>query len=98
MLVQNSKSLDSDSSDYEKKKHIRDWHNKNLHDIINQDDIVNANKDDIADKKHWLNELEELDIFKCKNMKNLLDADPQLYLDPDIRHFSDICRNDRTYK
>jgi len=96
MLVQNSKSLDSDSSDYDKKKQIRDWHDKNLHNIMDQDDIVDANKDDIADKKDRLNVLEELDIFKCKNMKNLLDADPQLYLNQDIKHFSDICRNDRT--
>ena len=96
MLVPNSKSLDSDSSDYEKKKHIRDWYDKNLHGIMDQDNIVNANERDIMDKKNQLNELQELNIFKCRNMKNLLYADPQLYLDQDIKHFSDICRTDRT--
>ena len=96
VLYPNSESLDSDSSDYAQKKHLKDWYQGKMKETFDQD-AKNVDTDVLAiEKGKQLAELETLNIFKCKKIKNLLDADPQLYLDPNIKHFSDQCRNDMT--
>ena len=96
ILYPNSESLDSDSSNYAQKKHLKDWYQGKMKETFDQH-TKNVDTDVLAiEKDKQLAELETLNIFKCKKMKNLLDADPQLYLDPNVKHFSDQCRNDMT--
>lgn len=88
--------LDSDSSDYAQKKYLSDWANKNENkktDIFNEERSI---IDNITKKTQQIGELANLDIFKCKKIKKMLDADPKLYYDPEITVFSDQCRNDMT--
>ena len=88
--------FDSDSSDYAQKKYLKDWAKKNrdkAEDIFNEERSIIGN---ISKKTQQIGELADLDIFKCKKIKKMLDVDPQLYLDPEIKYFSDQCRNDMT--
>jgi len=88
--------FDSDSSDYAQKKYLKDWAQKNrdkAEDIFNERRSIIGN---ISKKTQQIGELADLDIFKCKKIKKMLDADPKLYYDPEITVFSDQCRNDMT--
>lgn len=88
--------LDSDSSDYAQKKYLSDWVNKNKDKAEDLDEAERMVADNIIKKTQQIGELADLDIFKCKKIKKMLDADPRLYYDPEITVFSDQCRNDMT--
>ena len=87
--------INSDDSDIVQKKYLKDWYETTL-DKINLEGDTKQIKLGLDEKIKHIEGLEDLDMFKCKRMKKILDADPAMYADPQITRYSDKCRNDLT--
>jgi len=87
--------INSDDSDIVQKRYLKDWYETTL-DKINLEGDTKQIKLGLDEKMKHIEGLEDLDMFKCKRMKKILDADPAMYADPQITRYSDQCRNDLT--
>ena len=96
--------IDSDDSDIVNKTYLKDWYETTLDKINLEGDRrrrsgrshTNQINLDLDEKMKHIESLEDLDMFKCKKMKSILEADPAMYNDPQISRYSDQCRNDST--
>ena len=96
MLVPNSNELYSDSSDYAEKKYLTDWYKKQSNKLDDKTSYIGELNRKGIQKRAELDNIVELDLMKCRKIKEQLDAMPELYRDPIVKRFSDECRNDMT--
>ena len=96
--------INSNDSDIVNKRYLKDWYETTLDKINLEGDrrrksgrsYTKQINLDLDEKMKHIESLEDLDMFKCKKMKSILEADPAMYNDPQISRYSDQCRNDST--
>ena len=78
------------------KKYLTDWYKKEIAKLDDNTDYIGELNRKGMQKRAELDNVVELDLMKCRKIKEQLDAMPELYRDPTVKRFSDECRNDMT--
>lgn len=83
-------------SDTDSRQSLDDWYSQQMTQLNKMDEDIDLKEEEIDKKLMDLSDLEELDLMKCRVIKEQLDAMPMLYHNPRIKYFSDRCRNNQT--